>query len=127
MDVIQEGLGSILLSFHATLKEHEQVRGPLSKPDAALPVSLDIRNDLEDREDDVRRCCQGWNGGDIGDRLESSDGPVKCIVTRDVIDYSDDLDGHGGLGLKDTLRLSCGRLQVGLEGICALWTWASAS
>ena len=42
MDVIQEGLGGILLSFHATLKEHKQVHGPLRKPDATLPVSLDI-------------------------------------------------------------------------------------
>jgi hypothetical protein len=42
MDVIQEGLGGIFLSFHATLKEHKQVRGPLRKPDAALLVSLDI-------------------------------------------------------------------------------------
>jgi hypothetical protein len=42
MDVIQEGLWSIFLSFHATLKEHKQVRGPLRKPDAALPISLDI-------------------------------------------------------------------------------------
>jgi hypothetical protein len=42
MDVIQEGLGSILLSLHASLKEHKQAHGPPSKPDAALPVSLDI-------------------------------------------------------------------------------------
>jgi hypothetical protein len=42
MDVIQEGFGSIFLSFHASLKEHKQVHGPLRKPDAALPVSLDI-------------------------------------------------------------------------------------
>jgi hypothetical protein len=42
MDVIQEGLGGIFLSFHASLEEHKQAHGPPSKPDAALPVSLDI-------------------------------------------------------------------------------------
>jgi hypothetical protein len=50
MDVIHEGLGGILLSIHASLEEHKQVHGPLRKPDAALPVSLDIlmvRRELE--------------------------------------------------------------------------------
>jgi hypothetical protein len=70
------------------------------------------RNDLEDREDDVRRCCQGRNGGDIRNRLESGDSPVKCVVARDLFDDSDYPDGHGGRGIKETLESSCGGLQV---------------
>jgi len=116
MDVIQERLGGILLSFHASLKKHKQAHGPPSKPDAALPVILHIRNDLEDREDDVRRCCQGWNGGDIRNRLDSSDSPVKCVVARDLFDGSEYPDGHGGHGIKETPESSCGGLQV----ICRL-------
>jgi hypothetical protein len=69
-------------------------------------------DDLEDGEEDGRRCHRGWelqHVRDVGGYLGRRDHPVKRIVARAV---SDNPESHGGQGSKYMLKRRCPRLGL---------------